>query len=118
MEEQASGTQQQLDSQLSAKQQFDSQLSAVTAAKQQLQLELTVLKVMGLERIHIMWGSRVEDPVPLFDINVLDFLGSRSGSGEKFIIVSNKFLWHTYHKTVHGYSHIFLSAVTAEEYKQ
>jgi len=44
MEEQASGTQQQLDSQLSAKQQFDSQLSAVTAAKQQLQLELSVLK--------------------------------------------------------------------------
>ena len=46
MEDQASGTQQQLDSQLSAKQQFDSQLSAVTAAKQQLQLELSVLKVM------------------------------------------------------------------------
>lgn len=44
MEAQAAGSQQQLDTQLSTKQQFDSQLSAVTAAKQQLQLELTVLK--------------------------------------------------------------------------
>ena len=46
MEAQAAGSQQQLDTQLSTKQQFDSQLSAVTAAKQQLQLELTVLKVI------------------------------------------------------------------------
>jgi len=45
LEEQMAGSKQQLDSQLSSsQQQFDSQLSALSAAKQQLQMELTVLK--------------------------------------------------------------------------
>lgn len=45
LDEQMAGSKQQLDSQLSSsQQQFDSQLSALSAAKQQLQMELTVLK--------------------------------------------------------------------------